>query len=118
MIWSPDGAAEEESLRVPLSAIYRQLDNHLGPDEAPYDVESELNRLMAWMSDKTLSKQRALHLERIITEQRSDVVAAAESARVLLQAVERTGYRRRMSALIALVSVVAFSLAACAGLFF
>jgi len=32
-----------------LSSVYRQLDDYLGPDEAPYDVEAGLERLMTWM---------------------------------------------------------------------
>jgi hypothetical protein len=51
------GSEEEESVSVPLSAIYRQLDDHLGPDEAPYDVTTGIARLKAWMSEDALPAQ-------------------------------------------------------------
>ena len=38
-----DASTERE--QVPPSAVYRQLDHHLGPEEAPYDAESGLQRL-------------------------------------------------------------------------
>lgn len=109
-----DGAGQE--VRVPLSAIYRQLDDHLGPDEAPYDVETGLNRLTTWMDEEASSMQDVPRPEPVMTE-RLGVVAASELS-VRLEALERTGFRRRMSALITLITVVAFSLIACAGLLF
>lgn len=82
----------------------------------PYDVETGLNRLTAWMNEEASSMQDAPRPERVITKRLG--AAAASELSVRLEALERTGYRRRMSALITLITVVAFSLIACAGLFF
>jgi len=46
-----DDAGTERD-QVPQSAVYRQLDDHLGPEEAPYDAESGLQRLRGWMGDE------------------------------------------------------------------
>ena len=45
-----DAGTERE--QVPPSAVYRQLDDHLGPEEAPYDAGSGLQRLRGWMGDR------------------------------------------------------------------
>jgi hypothetical protein len=45
-----DAGTERE--QVPPSAVYRQLDDHLGPEEAPYDAESGLQRLRGWMGEE------------------------------------------------------------------
>ena len=46
-----DDAGTERG-QVPPSAVYRQLDDHLGPEEAPYDAESGLQRLRGWMGEE------------------------------------------------------------------
>ena len=47
--WSQKDDAGTEREQMPPSAVYRQLDDHLGPEEAPYDAESGLQRLRGWM---------------------------------------------------------------------
>ena len=49
---SQENDAGTEREQVPPSAVYRQLDDHLGPEEAPYDAESGLQRLRGWMGDE------------------------------------------------------------------
>ena len=43
---------------MPLSAIYRQLDDHLGTDETPYNAGAALERLMGWMEEGSRSTAR------------------------------------------------------------
>ena len=47
---------------MPLSAIYRQLDDHLGTDETPYNAGAALERLMGWMEERE-QVDRTAHLE-------------------------------------------------------
>ena len=46
-----DDAGTERG-QVPPSAVHRQRDDHLGPEEAPYDAESGLQRLRGWMGEE------------------------------------------------------------------
>lgn len=48
---SREGDPDMESQQLPLTAVYRQLDDHLSQDEEPYDVGSGLERLVTWMSE-------------------------------------------------------------------
>jgi TIR domain len=50
MSQNDDAGVEHE--QISLSAVYRGLDDHLGPDEAPYDVGAGLERLMNWMGEE------------------------------------------------------------------
>ena len=113
-----DAGVERE--HISLSAVYRQLDDHLGSDEAPYDVGAGLERLMTWMEEEPSSTHAAPRSEGTSATEWPETAAAAqvELSRIRLDAVERTGRRRRLSALIALITVVAFSLIACASLLF
>src|SRR6266568_5187396 len=45
-----DAGTERE--QVPPSAVDRQLDDHHGRGETPYDAESGLERLRGWMGDE------------------------------------------------------------------
>lgn len=54
---SPKHDSDDESGRTSMSAIYRQLDNHLASDEKPYDVGAGLERLMNWMGEEAQPKQ-------------------------------------------------------------
>jgi|SRR5271166_5523924 len=52
------------------AAVYQQLDDYLGQDEEPYDIEAGLERLQRWMGDET--PQRA-------SEEASDKPAATKA---------------------------------------
>jgi hypothetical protein len=110
------GAGREQ---ISLSAIYHQLDDHVGSDDPPYDVGAGLERLMTWMEEPS-STHPAPHPDRTPAAEWSEaaVTTQAELSRMRLDAMERTGRRRRMSALVALITVVVFSLLACASLLF
>ncbi|MGI5232690.1 hypothetical protein [Actinoallomurus sp. CA-142502] len=41
--------AGKAAKRVPMSALYRQLDDHFSETATPYDVDVELGRLGSWM---------------------------------------------------------------------
>lgn len=115
MSQSDDAGVERE--QISMSAVYRQLDDHLGSDEAPYDVGAGLERLMTWMSDDAPSTQRSREL---LPSERPEMasLSEAELLRIRLEAVERTARRRRVSLLATLCSVVVFSILACAGLLY
>jgi superfamily II DNA or RNA helicase len=53
---SPKHGADDESRRISMSAIYRQLDDHLASDEEPHDVAAGLERLMGWMGEEVPSE--------------------------------------------------------------
>lgn len=110
-----DAGVERE--QISLSAVYHQLDDHLGSDEAPYDVGAGLERLMTWMSDDAPSTQRSREL---LPSERPETasLSEAELLRIRLEAVERTARRRRVSLLTTLCTVVVFSILACVGLLY
>jgi serine/threonine protein kinase len=54
---SPKHDSDDESRRISMSAIYRQLDDHLAADEEPYDVRAGLERLVDWMGEEAPSEQ-------------------------------------------------------------
>jgi hypothetical protein len=45
-----DGGAQRE--QISESAVYHELDDHLAPGQAPYDVDSGLQRLLGWMGEE------------------------------------------------------------------
>ena len=103
-----DAGTERE--QVPPSAVYRQLDDHLGPGETPYDAESGLERLRGWMGD-----------EEPPDEARPEPVPETERLRLAgmkLDAVERLAQKRISNARIALGAVVLVSVLAGLGLLF
>src|SRR5262249_10607755 len=42
---------------VPLSAVYRRLDEHIAESEPPYDIITGLSRLRQWMATEGLATQ-------------------------------------------------------------
>lgn len=60
---SPKRDAEDANKHISMSAIYRQLDDHLGPDEQSCDAETGLERLRTWMSDEIPSAHGVADLE-------------------------------------------------------
>jgi len=101
-----DAGTERE--QVPPSAVYRQLDEHLGPGETSYDAESGLERLHGWMGK-----------EEPPDETRPEPVSETERLRLAgmkLDAVERLAQKRISNARIALGAVVLVSVLAGLGL--
>src|SRR6185437_13563128 len=103
-----DAGTERE--QVPPSAVYRQLDDHLGPEEASYDAESGLQRLRGWMGE-----------EEPPDEARPPVEPVSETERIRLDSIElgggeRMGAGRISNAGLALGAVVLVSVLAGLGL--
>jgi hypothetical protein len=106
-----DAGTERE--QVPPSAVYRQLDDHLGPEEAPYDAESGLQRLRGWMGEEEPPDEARPQAEPVPeAEQRLRL------AGMKLDAVERLAQKRISNARIALGAVVLVSVLAGLGLLF
>jgi hypothetical protein len=57
---SPERSDGDKNRQVPLPDVYRQLDDHVGPDEAPYDLAAGLGRLVNWMSGEAPSSPGTL----------------------------------------------------------
>src|SRR5213083_560386 len=106
-----DAGTERE--QVPPPAVYRQLDDHLGPEEAPYDAESGLQRLRGWMGEEEPPDEARPQVEPVPqTEQRLRL------AGMKLDAAERLAQKRISNARIALGAVVLVSVLAGLGLLF
>jgi hypothetical protein len=106
-----DAGTERE--QVPPPAVYRQLDDHLGPEEAPYDAESGLQRLRGWMGEEEPPDEARPQVEPVPeAEQRLRL------AGMRLDAVERLAQKRISNARIALGAVVLVSVLAGLGLLF
>jgi len=106
-----DAGTERE--QVSPSAMYRQLDDHLGPEEAPYDAESGLQRLRGWMGDEAAPDEARPHVEPVPEAEQRLRLAAMK-----LDAVERLAQKRISNARIALGAVVLVSVLAGLGLLF
>jgi hypothetical protein len=106
-----DAGTERE--QVPPSAVYRQLDDHLGPEEAPYGAESGLQRLRGWMGEEEPADEARPQVEPVLeAEQRLRL------AGMRLDAVERLAQKRISNARLALGAVVLVSVLAVLGLLF
>ena len=105
-----DAGTERE--QVPPSAVYRQLDEHLGPEEAPYDAESGLQRLRGWMGEEEPPDEARPQVEPVSQTERLRL------AGMKLDAVERLAQKRVSNARIALGAVVLVSVLAGLGLLF
>lgn len=106
-----DAGTERE--QVPPSAVYRQLGDHLGPGEAPYDAESGLQRLRGWMGEEEPPDEARPQVEPVPeAEQRLRL------AGMKLDAVERLAQKRVSNARIAFGAVVLVSVLAGLGLLF
>ena len=105
--------ASTEPEQAPPSAVYRQLDDHLGPAEAPYDAESGLQRLRGWMGEEEPPDGA-----RPQGEPAPEAEQRLRLARMKLDAVERLAQKRISNARIALGAVVVVNVLAGLGLLF
>ena len=107
-----DNAGTERE-QIPPPAVHRQLDDHLGPEEAPYDTESGLQRLRSWMGEQEPADEA-----RPRTEPMPETGQHLRLATMKLDAVERLAQKRITNARIALGAVVLVSVLAGLGLLF
>jgi hypothetical protein len=106
-----DAGTERE--QVPTSAVYHQLDEHLGPGEAPYDAGSGLQRLRGWMGEEEPPDEARPQAEPVTeAEQRLRLGG------MKLDAVERLAQKRVSNARIALGAVVLVNVLTGLGLLF
>jgi hypothetical protein len=112
---SQNDEAGVEREQISLSAVYRQLDDHLGPDEAPYDVGAGLERLVSWMSEEPPASQVVSSVEYLEHER---LVRDRELVQYRTKAIEWIGARRLRSSLIATSTVALLSLLAGLALLF
>jgi hypothetical protein len=105
-----DAGTERE--QGPPAAVYRQQDDHLGPEEAPYDAESGLQRLRGWMGDEEPPDEARPQVEPVSQTERLRL------ASMKLDAVERLAQSRVSNARIAVGAVVLVSVLAGLGLLF
>ena len=105
-----DAGTERE--QVPPSAVYHQLDDHLGPGEDPYGAESGLQQLHGWMGDEEPLDEARPQVEPVSGTERLRL------AGMKLDAVERLAQKRVSNARIALGAVVLVSVLAGLGLLF
>src|ERR1700757_2243506 len=106
-----DDAGTERG-QVPPPAVYRQLADHLGPEEAPYEAEGGLQRLRGWMGEEEPPDE---------ARPQGEPVSQAERLRLAgmkLDAVERLAQKRISNARVALGAVVLVSVLAGLGLLF
>jgi len=109
---SQQNRAEQERGQLSMSALYRQLDDHLGPDEAAYDVENGLERLMGWMKEEMPAAESG----GLVGRSEVEWMIQRELLERRLAAVERMSHRRMRSSLIATSAVVSSGLLAGLGL--
>src|SRR5690348_15548343 len=103
-----DAGTERE--QVPPSAVYRQLGDHLGPEEPPYQAESGLQRLHDWMGEEEPPGEARPQVEPVSQAERLRL------AGMKLDAVERLAQKRVSNARLALGAVVLVSVLAGLGL--
>ena len=106
-----DDAGTERG-QVPPSAVYRQLDDHVGPEEAPYEAESGLQRLRGWMGEEEPPDEARSQVEPVSQAERLRL------AGLKLDAVERLAQKRISNARLAIGAVVLVSVLAGLGLLF
>ena len=106
-----DDAGTERG-QVPPPAVYRQLGDHLGPEEAPYDAEGGLQRLRGWMGEEEPPDEARAQVEPVSQAERLRL------AGMKLDAVERLAQKRVSNARLALGAVVLVSVLAGLGLLF
>jgi hypothetical protein len=106
-----DAGTERE--QVPPPAVYRQLDDHLGPEEAPCDAESGLQRLRGWIGEQEPPDEARPQAEPVPEAEQQLRLAGMK-----LDAAERLAQKRISNARIALGAVVLVSVLAGLGLLF
>src|ERR1700759_972415 len=94
-----DDAVTERG-QVPPSAVYRQLDDQLGPEEAPYEAESGLQRLRGWRGEEEPPDEARPQVEPVSQTERLRL------AGLMLDAVERLAQKRISNARLASGAVV------------
>jgi hypothetical protein len=104
--------AEQERAQLSMSALYRQLDDHLGSDEAAYDVETGLERLMDWMKEEVPTAESG----DLVGQQKVASMIKLQLIELRLAAMERMSDRRMRSSLIATSAALSFGLLTGAGL--
>src|SRR6266700_1682069 len=91
------------STEMSLSAVYRQLDDRLGADDAQYDVDSGSQRFLAWLCDEVISEDERRHVESGIEAERQAI--DHELLQLRMKALDRTTHARQRSLLIAMCAV-------------
>ena len=89
-----DDAGTERG-QVPPSTVHRQRDDHIGPEEAPYDAESGLQRLRGWMGEEEPPDEARPQVEPVSQAERLRL------AGMKLDAVERLAQKRVSNARLA-----------------
>jgi hypothetical protein len=110
--WDDVGVEREQ---ISPSAVYRQLDDHLGLDEAPYDIGAGLERLVSWMSEEPPAARTGSSVERLEAER---MVRDRELIQLRTRVIERTATLRMRSSLVATSTVAFLSLLTGLGLLF
>ena len=85
MSQNDDAPVERE--QISLSDLYHQLDDRLGPDQAPYDVGAGLERLVSWMSEERPtspvgSSVEDLEVERLVRDREEIHLRAMATQRI------------------------------------
>lgn len=104
--------------QISASAVYHQLDDHLAPDEAPYNVDSGLERLLSWMGKEVPPEENRSPVAASAPELELATTSGAdlELARMRLEAVGRIAQVRRSNSRWAFGAVVLVSVLAGLGL--
>lgn len=105
------------------SAVYRQLDDRLGSDEAPYDVGAGLEHLLGWMDEEAPPDEDQPPVEQAPEPELQVELAATSRAeleltQMRLGAIERLARTRRSDSRVAIGAVVLVSVLAGLGLLF
>jgi hypothetical protein len=115
-----DGGAQRE--QISESAVYHELDDHLAPGQAPYDVDSGLQRLLGWMGEEAPPDEDRPQIEGAFEPEQQELTMTSsdelELTRMRLMAADRLAQSRRSNSRIAFGAVVLVSVLAGLGLLF
>jgi hypothetical protein len=115
-----DEALQRE--QTSASAVDHQLDDNLAPDEAPYNVEGGLQRLLGWMGEEAPRDEGRPRVEGASEPEQLEPAMTSrdelELTRMRLAAVDRLAQARRSNSRIAFGAVVLVSVLAGLGLLF
>lgn len=118
MSQNDDAGVQRE--QISASAVYQQLDDHLAPDEAPYNVDSGLQRLLGWMGKEVPPDENRSPMEPAVSAPELDLTTVSgadlELVRMRLEAVGRLAQVRRSNSRWAFGAVVLVSVLAGLGL--
>jgi hypothetical protein len=108
--------------QISVSAVYHQLDDHLAPDEAPYAVDSGLQRLLGWMGGEAPPDEGRPQIEAASEPAQLEPTMTSsdelELTRMRLMAVDRLAQSRKSNSRVAFGAVVLVSVLAGMGLLF